>query len=100
MASRPLLFRVSFGAPWFVFASGVAMAPGSLSLDWYTRCGSLADMLLPNLGSSLRTEVDLEPERGVCSVLLDEPPPPSLRRIPDDRLTAGSPPTGIDLCRP
>lgn len=108
VASRPLLLRVSFVETVFALASGVATAPGSLivlerrteGLVIYTRCGSLADMLLLSLGvSSLRSEADLEPERGVCSVLFDEPPS-SLRRRPDDRLTVTSSITGPDLGRP
>lgn len=58
-------------------------------------------MLLLSLGSSsLRSEADLDPERGVCSVRLDEPPSSLLLGIAADRLTVTSSSTARDLGRP
>lgn len=108
VASRPLLLRVSFAETVCDLERGAAVAAGNLmvlvrrveGLVMYTRCGSRADMLLDNFGtSSLRSEADRDPERGVCSVRFDEPPS-SLLLFPDDLLTVTSSTTARDLGRP
>ena len=103
VASRPLLRRVSLAETVCDLDRGAAAA-GSFGVLvcrvdgrlMYVR-GSRADMLLLSLGSSsLRSEADLDPERGVCSVRL-EPPPSLLLGIAADRLTVTSSTTARDL---
>lgn len=64
----------------------------------YPLGGSRADMERLTIGgSSLRVEADLEPDKGVCAVLLDDPPS-SLLLLVDRRTVTSS--TTPDFGRP